>query len=159
MLNVVKLNQGEALYLSSNTPHAYLSGDIVEIMNCSNNVVRAGLTNKFIDVDTLIKMLTYEYGNLNIMKGEKINEFESHYKTEVKEFMLEKLVIPSNQSYVLTKHNTPRIVITISGKGIVHGSNQDITLLQGSLFFISAGEEVKFESKDSLLVYCARTRE
>lgn len=128
-------------------------------MNCSNNVVRAGLTNKFIDVETLIKMLTYEYGNLNIMKGEKINEFESHYKTEVKEFMLEKLVIPINQSYILSKHNTPRIVITISGKGKVHGSNQDIALIQGSLFFISAGEEVKFESNEDLLVYCARTRE
>lgn len=128
-------------------------------MNCSNNVVRAGLTNKFIDVETLIKMLTYEYGNLNIMKGEKINEFESHYKTEVKEFMLEKLVIPINQSYILSKHNTPRIVITISGKGKVHGSNQDISLIQGSLFFISAGEEVKFESNEDLLVYCARTRE
>lgn len=128
-------------------------------MNCSNNVVRAGLTNKFIDVETLIKMLTYEYGNLNIMKGEKINEFESHYKTEVKEFMLEKLVIPINQSYILSKHNTPRIVITISGKGKVHGSNQDISLIQGSLFFISAGEEVKFESNEDLLVYCARTRQ
>lgn len=128
-------------------------------MNCSNNVVRAGLTNKFIDVSTLISMLTYEYGGLNVMKGEKINEYESHYKTEVKEFMLEKLSIPSNKSYTLPKHNTPRIVITIRGKGKASGSNQDISLQQGTLFFISAGEEVKFESSEDLLIYSARTRE
>lgn len=29
-------------------------------MACSDNVVRAGLTPKFIDVDTLVSMLTYQ---------------------------------------------------------------------------------------------------
>ena len=33
--------------------------DCIECMACSDNVVRAGLTPKYIDVDTLCKMLTY----------------------------------------------------------------------------------------------------
>lgn len=33
--------------------------DCVECMACSDNTVRAGLTPKFIDVDTLCEMLTY----------------------------------------------------------------------------------------------------
>src|SRR5690606_17771100 len=56
MLNLVLLNPGESLFLSPNEPHAYLSGDCVEIMANSDNTVRAGLTPKFRDVDTLCEM-------------------------------------------------------------------------------------------------------
>jgi len=55
-----QLEPGQAIFLAANEPHAYLSGDIVECMACSNNVVRAGLTPKLRDVDTLCEMLTYK---------------------------------------------------------------------------------------------------
>lgn len=45
-LNYLTLLPGEALYLAPNEPHAYLSGDCVECMSNSDNVVRAGLTPK-----------------------------------------------------------------------------------------------------------------
>jgi len=48
--------------LAANEPHAYLKGDCVECMATSDNVVRAGLTPKLKDSDTLIKMLTYNLG-------------------------------------------------------------------------------------------------
>lgn len=59
-LNLVKLNPGEALFLGANEPHAYLSGECVECMATSDNVVRAGLTPKHRDVQTLCSMLTYK---------------------------------------------------------------------------------------------------
>jgi mannose-6-phosphate isomerase len=58
--NYVKLSPGEALYIGANEPHAYLSGECIEIMATSDNVVRAGLTPKYIDVQTLCSMLTYK---------------------------------------------------------------------------------------------------
>ena len=58
-LNVVRLSPGEAMFLGPNVPHAYLSGDCVECMACSDNVVRAGLTPKLIDVEVLCNMLVY----------------------------------------------------------------------------------------------------
>ena len=45
-LNHVTLKPGEAMFLRANLPHAYLSGNCVECMACSDNVVRAGLTPK-----------------------------------------------------------------------------------------------------------------
>lgn len=60
LLNFLTLAPGEAMFLGANEPHAYLSGDCVECMACSDNVVRAGLTPKFIDRDTLHRMLTYK---------------------------------------------------------------------------------------------------
>lgn len=59
-LNYLKLNPGEALYLGANEPHAYLSGECIECMATSDNVVRAGFTNKLRDVPTLCSMLTYK---------------------------------------------------------------------------------------------------
>lgn len=60
VLNYLRLSPGEAIFLGANTPHAYLYGELVEVMQNSNNVVRAGLTPKFVDKDTLLQMLTYE---------------------------------------------------------------------------------------------------
>jgi mannose-6-phosphate isomerase class I len=59
-LNYIKLAPGEAVYLDANEPHAYLSGEIVECMAASDNVVRAGFTPKYIDTQTLCSMLTYK---------------------------------------------------------------------------------------------------
>ena len=58
-LNHLQLSPGEAMFLGPNVPHAYLSGDCVEVMANSDNVVRAGLTPKLIDVPTLVAMLDY----------------------------------------------------------------------------------------------------
>ena len=59
-LNYVKLNPGEALYIGANEPHAYLYGECIECMATSDNVVRAGLTPKNLDIQTLCSMLTYK---------------------------------------------------------------------------------------------------
>jgi len=58
--NYVKLNPGEALYLGANEPHAYLFGECLEVMATSDNVVRAGLTSKPLDIQTLCSMLSYK---------------------------------------------------------------------------------------------------
>jgi mannose-6-phosphate isomerase len=50
-LNYVKLQPGEAIYLAANEPHAYLSGELVEAMANSDNVIRAGLTPKLRDTE------------------------------------------------------------------------------------------------------------
>merc|ERR1712023_98666 len=59
LLNIVTLQPGEAMFLGPNLPHAYIDGNCIECMACSDNVVRAGLTPKLIDVDTLVGMLEY----------------------------------------------------------------------------------------------------
>ncbi len=49
----------QAIYLAANEPHAYLSGELVECMATSDNVVRAGLTPKLRDTEVLCSSLTY----------------------------------------------------------------------------------------------------
>lgn len=64
-LNIVNMQPGDGLFMAPNEPHSYLMGDCVEIMAASDNVVRAGLTPKFKDVDVLLDMLTYNTDALN----------------------------------------------------------------------------------------------
>ncbi|XP_017288390.1 mannose-6-phosphate isomerase isoform X2 [Kryptolebias marmoratus] len=59
-LNYVVLEPGQAMFLGANEPHAYIYGDCIECMACSDNTVRAGLTRKYIDVNTLCEMLNYK---------------------------------------------------------------------------------------------------
>lgn len=54
LLNHVALGPGQALRLDAGHLHAYLSGVGVELMNASDNVVRAGLTPKPVDVDEVL---------------------------------------------------------------------------------------------------------
>lgn len=67
-LNYVKMNAGEAMFLKADDIHAYISGDIIECMASSDNVVRAGFTPKFKDVSTLVDMLTYDYAPIEDQK-------------------------------------------------------------------------------------------
>ncbi|KAK7199766.1 phosphomannose isomerase [Novymonas esmeraldas] len=70
-LNYVQMVPGQALFLSDSEPHAYVSGEGVEIMACSDNVVRAGLTPKWKDVPTLVSMLKYDTTGLASARHEK----------------------------------------------------------------------------------------
>merc|ERR1711934_1150325 len=78
--NYIKLEAGQAIYLEANEPHAYLSGNCVEVMATSDNVVRAGLTPKLRDTDVLCSMLTYKTGMPEILKGSKVSEHMKAYK-------------------------------------------------------------------------------
>jgi mannose-6-phosphate isomerase len=60
LLNHVRLEPGEAIWLPAGNLHAYLSGAAVEIMAASDNVLRGGLTSKRVDVDELMRVLRFE---------------------------------------------------------------------------------------------------
>ena len=56
-MNMVHLAPGQALFTPDRQVHAYLSGTAVEIMGCSDNVLRAGLTAKHVDVPELLRVM------------------------------------------------------------------------------------------------------
>lgn len=56
LLNHVTLDPGQGLRLDAGQLHAYLGGAGIELMGASDNVVRAGLTVKPVDVDELLRI-------------------------------------------------------------------------------------------------------
>lgn len=60
IMNYLRLQPGQSFFIGANELHAYISGECVECMALSDNVVRAGLTPKFKDCETLCNMLVYK---------------------------------------------------------------------------------------------------
>ena len=60
LMNYLCLQPGQSFFIGANELHAYVSGECVECMALSDNVVRAGLTPKFKDVETLVNMVVYK---------------------------------------------------------------------------------------------------
>jgi mannose-6-phosphate isomerase len=59
LLNYVRLQPGEAIFLGAGNVHAYLRGAGVEIMANSDNVLRCGLTPKHIDIPELLRITDF----------------------------------------------------------------------------------------------------
>lgn len=152
--NHLILKPGEAIFLSANDPHAYLSGDCIECMATSDNVVRAGLTPKFRDVNTLCEIINYSCSSAKskILAPEKENEFSHVYRPPVSEFAVSKININKSDDFKLTR-STPSISIVINGNGRVG----DLEVFKGKVIYNGANDSlfVRVPPKKSLLMYQA----
>ncbi|XP_018319279.1 mannose-6-phosphate isomerase [Agrilus planipennis] len=152
-LNFIQLEPLQAIYLGAGEPHAYLFGDCVECMACSDNVVRAGLTPKYKDVETLCEITNFK-GSLpeeKIFKPLKDGEFSVIFKPPVKDFTVIQYEIPvSVGKYKLPARNSASIILIVNGTG---ASQQK--LIPGTSVFIPAYQEYEIEVLDDLLIFQA----
>jgi mannose-6-phosphate isomerase len=112
-LNLVHLKKGEAIFTKPGITHAYLKGNILECMSNSDNVIRAGLTPKHKDIDSLLKVLTYELSLPKIIRGKKQRN-SLVYQTEAKEFQLK--IYSLNRGELKFKNQSgPRILLVLNG--------------------------------------------
>ena len=114
-LNAVRVHPGHTLFLAANVPHAYISGDIIECMAQSDNVVRAGLTPKFRDVAHLVDMLTYETAHVHFLPAQSLNAHTSEFTPPVPEFSLIVKQLSGGQSSVYLPLSAPAILLVFSG--------------------------------------------
>ncbi|KAM5472354.1 Mannose-6-phosphate isomerase [Microsporum audouinii] len=161
-LNFIKLSPGEAMFLKADDIHAYISGDIVECMASSDNVVRAGFTPKFKDVSTLTSMLTYSYAPIEEQKMTpteypymKMNTtaYSSGssaclYDPPIEEFSVVKTDLKSaGAKATFEPINGPSIVICTAGEGRISvGPAKSFDMKEGYVFFVGAAAECVIES-------------
>ncbi|GAB1329293.1 mannose-6-phosphate isomerase, class I [Streptomyces sennicomposti] len=115
LLNHVRLQPGEALFLGAGVPHAYLDGLGVEIMANSNNVLRCGLTPKHVDVPELLRVVRFEAGDPGVLRPEAAPDGEEVYETPIDEFRLSRyLLAPGAAPRDLTL-GAPQILLCTAG--------------------------------------------
>ncbi|XP_071078673.1 mannose-6-phosphate isomerase-like [Haliotis cracherodii] len=163
-LNVITLQPGEAMFLEANLPHAYLSGDCMECMACSDNVVRAGLTVKFVDVHTLCEMLNYTGQAASKTKFKGIEDRGGDvavtvFRPFVTDFAVTRFEVPAGVRKVrLAPLKSASICIVIEGSGEATNAtlSSPVPLQRGSVFFFSAEEEVIVNvTSDGMLLFRA----
>ena len=135
LLNVITLNPGDAVFLAANEPHAYISGDCVEVMACSDNVVRMGCTPKLRDTSVLVDMLTYNNGMPKIMKGEMLDALTRIYipwDEAVTEFQIEYTDFNLSDNgdtaieYTLRPFKGPSLLLILQGNGKTTDSSGNV---------------------------------
>lgn len=152
-LNLVTLQPGQAIALAANEPHAYVSGQLIECMATSDNVIRAGLTPKYIDVQTLIDTLTYSQGPPEVLEGRKSEKEESLkvYRPRFDEFEVWSFMPRSGRTVQLPASSGPLITLVQHGAGSMNGEVAG----RGAVFFVPAGLALTFVAVEDMKVWFA----
>ena len=131
-------------------------------MACSDNVVRAGLTPKFKDVNTLCNMLTYtsKSAKEQLFAPKVVDEFTKSYVVPVQEFVVDAIQVDEQHlslafEYTLTEKESGSILIVIRGEANCAGTH----ISPGYVGFIPAMTCLKVDQlKSPLLIYRAYCR-
>jgi mannose-6-phosphate isomerase len=84
LLNLIRLEPGEAMLLHAGRLHAYLDGVGIELMANSDNVLRGGLTPKHVDVPELLEVLSFAETRIKLLRPDA----RGTYPSDVREFRL-----------------------------------------------------------------------
>ncbi|KNA25866.1 hypothetical protein SOVF_001730 [Spinacia oleracea] len=149
LMNYVTLNPGEALCLGANELHAYVSGDCIECMATSDNVVRAGLTPKKRDVKTLCDMLTYKVGRPDILRGFSVEGTDGRtkrYRPPFEEFEVDHCDLPEGTSTKFPAMGGPSLFLVTEGTGIIRTTFSVEMVRVGDVLFAPANTKISIES-------------
>ncbi|MFF9674079.1 mannose-6-phosphate isomerase, class I [Streptomyces eurythermus] len=146
LLNHVRLQPGEALYLGAGIPHAYLDGLGVEIMANSDNVLRCGLTPKHVDVPELLRIVRFEPSDPGVLRPEASPEGEEVYETPTDEFRLSRYVLPEGGTARDLTRDTPQILLCTAG-AVRAGEH---ALGPGQSVFVPAGEQAEISGAGTI---------
>jgi len=142
LLNYVRLEPGEAIYLDAGTLHCYLRGTGVEIMANSDNVLRCGLTAKHIDVDELLRITGFgELADPRWPRG------AFGFDAPLADFRLGVHDDGGELDYVY-QPGSPRIVLCTEGSPEVAG----LTLAPGHAAFVPAGTQLLIQGYGTVFV-------
>ncbi|WP_375748245.1 mannose-6-phosphate isomerase, class I [Vibrio sp. HN007] len=137
MLNVLTLQPGEAMFLYACTPHAYLKGTGLEIMANSDNVLRSGLTPKYMDIDELVKCTIFQEKPASTLLTEpEIRDGGQYYPIPVDDF---KFAVFMSADELTLNTESAEILLALDGDlTLTHKSGETVTIAQGESVFIPA---------------------
>lgn len=144
LLNHVRLEPGQAVFLGAGNVHAYLRGTGVEIMANSDNVLRCGLTPKHIDVPELLRIA--DFGELaDPVWPAHPSDVGSRFVVPVPDFGLTRIALGDAQRLAA---GSPRIVLCTDGRALV----DSVPLSPGHAAFVPAAEAVTVSGDGTVFV-------
>lgn len=133
-MNVVRLEPGEASFTGDGIVHSYQSGVALEIMANSDNVVRAGLTPKHIDLGQLL-FLAQTRPTAPQVPTIEVDGPVTKFTTAADEFALALL-----RRGAFASQPGPRIVLALEGTTTVVAGGRVAILAAGESVFIGYSE-------------------
>jgi mannose-6-phosphate isomerase len=140
--NLVHLKKGEAIFQPSGLPHAYLEGQNVEIMANSDNVLRAGLTDKYIDVAELLKHVKFEPTIPKILNPSSKHKV---FSSPAEEFEMQQYCLEEGDEVGIAT-NTAETFLVLDGSLHVNTSNEEFQFKKGECFFVIADTPLELKA-------------
>jgi mannose-6-phosphate isomerase len=131
------LQPGQAVFLPAGGLHAYLHGTGIELLANSDNVVRAGLTGKHIDIPELLK-LTDPAVEVPLIAPRDLGNGIAAYDTPAPEFRLYRAALGAGP--VTLPGAGPRLVLSVDGTLTLTAAGATLKLGQGESAFLSAAD-------------------
>ena len=139
LLNVITLQPGEAMFLFAETPHAYLKGVALEVMANSDNVLRAGLTPKFIDIPELLANLKFQAKPAATLLTQPQRDGETlNFPIPVEDFAF--AIHGLSAAPQALAQNSAALLFCIEGQAVIEKSGQQLVLKPGESCFVAANE-------------------
>ncbi|MDH2924121.1 mannose-6-phosphate isomerase type 1 [Nicoletella semolina] len=141
--NIVHLKKGEGIYQGAGLPHAYLRGQNIELMAASDNVIRGGLTPKYIDIPALLHTINYQPITPKIIPAFENEEHDIHlYPTpEAEDFALTHLQFKPFDEKIFST-TSASILLIMQGNLFIDLGDDNLYLSQGEAIFIPAQEKI-----------------
>ena len=155
LFNIVHLKEGEGIFQDASIPHAYLRGQNVELMACSDNVIRGGLTPKYVDIVELLKIVDCREVTPQIISAAPQNQSEFTYKTPVNDFALAQIRVEPQQHTELNLQSAG-ILLVMQGELKIQEKSTALTLKQGESAFITADSNVEIMSEKGGYAFLAK---
>lgn len=137
LLNVITLEPGQAMFLDAETPHAYIKGTGLEIMANSDNVLRAGLTPKFMDIDELVACTRFDekpFDSLLLQPNKSDDIWD--YPIPVDDFKFS--IIQHSHQRIMYTHSAEILLPLDQGMTLTHPDGESCVIEKGQSVFIPA---------------------
>lgn len=162
-MNFLTLSAGDAIFVPADCPHAYLSGDIVECMARSNNVLNTGFCPRTDrdSIDLFTQALTFSPHSADEVrlipvpsKKGKAGKTQE-YKPAMSEFNMLNINLGKGDKETITAIDGPTVLFVTAGSGKLTAGDETFELKEGFIFFVGLGIESVYEADDELVVYAA----
>jgi mannose-6-phosphate isomerase len=151
LMNILHLKKGEGIFQGAGLLHAYLEGQNIELMSNSDNVLRAGLTNKHIDIPELLAQTSFDITfpdvlSVNTMGGQL-------YPSASEDFSLQRVRIFSEEQKQL-KFAGPSIFLVMEGEAAFKG---EVSIYSKGVaaFFVEPNEQITVKACTELELFIA----
>lgn len=141
LFNIVNLQVGEGIFQAASVPHAYLRGQNIELMACSDNVIRGGLTPKHVDIEQLLKIIDCSEIVPQIIAPAPKNQVYT-YPTPIADFALSNMPYAKNTE-ISDRTLNGTILLVMAGEISLEAAQQKLTLKQGQAAFIEADTDYR----------------
>jgi mannose-6-phosphate isomerase len=138
LLRHAVLAPGQAVFMPAGGLHAYLRGTGIEVLANSDNVIRAGLTGKHVDVPELLKLLDPAV-TVPVLTPRPVADRVTSFDTTAPEFALYVADLAAGE--VRMPAAGPRIVLCTDGTAVLRAeSGESAKLARGESCFVAAAD-------------------